>query len=463
MPFLFIHGVSVRDKKATINDARVIGEKLAEQVIKPLAEKKLGRLDQIRINPSPQMFVAFWGDVAAQFHWNWLSLPSVRLSNAMGPATPTGDEPYPAQTEAFAYLVQDDSGSISPSNNTLLAAARKNPHEFLRTIFAPSIYGGQPLLAEEAQALPDRPLDEADALPSSVAAQVLLIEAIESLAADPATQALADSAEDDVDLLQKLQTAFNERVETLARRAAPETDPSAATAQSMGARWDKTRQVIGAVKDKAGDFFSRIIHAPGRALSAITFTKKRNEWNEQFTKFTGDVFHYLLHRGTRSKPGEIVARTLAEIDAAEAAGINEPWFVVTHSMGGNIFYDILTYYRPKIDVEVWLSVGGQVGLFEEVKLFQKSKLSDKFPLKVKLPGKSVKRWINVYDPIDPFAYIAEPIFSAVDGDVEYSTGSGMLGAHGGYFHKSDFYDKVRDALARAYGSGKASRKRTKTP
>ncbi|MBB4716917.1 hypothetical protein BJ965_006799 [Streptomyces luteogriseus] len=45
---------------------------------------------------------------------------------------------------------------------------------------------------------------------------------------------------------------------------------------------------------------------------------------------------------------------------------------MAHSMGGNIVHDVLSFHRPKVHIDLLVTVGTQVGLFEELKLFAAS-------------------------------------------------------------------------------------------
>jgi hypothetical protein len=62
--------------------------------------------------------------------------------------------------------------------------------------------------------------------------------------------------------------------------------------------------------------------------------------------------------------------------AAESRG--EPLVVLTHSMGGQIFYDLVTHFLPRmpehrgIRIDYWCAAASQVGLFEELGLFLES-------------------------------------------------------------------------------------------
>jgi pimeloyl-ACP methyl ester carboxylesterase len=101
-------------------------------------------------------------------------------------------------------------------------------------------------------------------------------------------------------------------------------------------------------------------------------------------------------RGDRDHMGPIVADVVKTLQAAVDAGT--PVVVVAHSMGGQIVYDILSYYRPDIRVQKLVTVGSQVGLFEELRLLQKGKQAgcpDGPTLVTRLDN--VDEWINVFE------------------------------------------------------------------
>ncbi|RBL82836.1 hypothetical protein DDE05_34685, partial [Streptomyces cavourensis] len=112
--------------------------------------------------------------------------------------------------------------------------------------------------------------------------------------------------------------------------------------------------------------------------------------------------------------------------AGNRAGL--PLVVVAHSMGGNIVYDVLSHFRPDLTVDTLVTVGSQVGLFEELKLFGASRpeINGETGGRVPLPP-GLGRWINVVDHSDLLAYRVGPIFDGGRG-LRLPVG-GRLGAH----------------------------------
>jgi pimeloyl-ACP methyl ester carboxylesterase len=124
--------------------------------------------------------------------------------------------------------------------------------------------------------------------------------------------------------------------------------------------------------------------------------------------------------------------------------------VVGHSLGGVISYDILTYFNPNIQVDVLVTVGSQVALFEEMALYRASRpefVPDPATDRIARPP-NVKRWLNVIDLNDVFSFRAEGVFEGVK-DFRYATGYGVMSAHSGYFRRSSFYERLGGRLAQS--------------
>lgn len=96
-----------------------------------------------------------------------------------------------------------------------------------------------------------------------------------------------------------------------------------------------------------------------------------------------------------------------------------------------------------------ITVGSQVGLFEEMKLYVASRPEvppDPPSGRVPRPA-SVTRWLNVFDTNDVLSYRLEPVVSGVH-DFHYDTGYSLLSAHGSYFMRPSFYKRLAARLER---------------
>ncbi|MEW2373402.1 hypothetical protein AB0940_29120 [Streptomyces sp. NPDC006656] len=159
-------------------------------------------------------------------------------------------------------------------------------------------------------------------------------------------------------------------------------------------------------------------------------------------RLMGDVMGYFAERGTVATPGSIVRLISASLDEAarDAAERDEPLVVLAHSMGGNIVYDVLSHFRPDVRVDLLVTVGTQVGLFEELKLFASSNATLPNQHQSKVPAlPNVGRWLNVLDRSDPLAFAAGPVFEGAE-DLVFRTGAWW--AHGAYLTSSDFHARL---------------------
>lgn len=167
--------------------------------------------------------------------------------------------------------------------------------------------------------------------------------------------------------------------------------------------------------------------------------------NGKISLFLGDVFVYLNSRD--AKEGSAIIREVqGAFERAEQArnADDGKLIVVAHSMGGNISYDILATFAPRIQVDLFVTVGSQVGMFEELKLFKGSDPRIMAPARVDVP-KNIKRWINVVDPNDVLAYSTENIFSNSH-DTVFDNHVPVWSAHTTYFSRPSFHERMHQRI-----------------
>jgi len=197
----------------------------------------------------------------------------------------------------------------------------------------------------------------------------------------------------------------------------------------------------------------------------------RSPLNNLVTTFIGDVLTYIRERGTSTSPGPIPARALKMLleasviqkkQLAESKDKNpakEPLVVLSHSMGGQITYDLVTHFLPNdpqykdVYIDFWCASASQVGFFEELKLFLASdeQYSSKSGKQVPLPDpKHLGYWWNVWDHNDFISYSAKGIFEGVE-DAVYNTGMFLVEAHGGYLVRPSFFRQFAAKLKAELG------------
>lgn len=237
-----------------------------------------------------------------------------------------------------------------------------------------------------------------------------------------------------------------------------------------------------------GDLGLRISEAISRTEDSGLFVASRlleelrRPLNDMITLFIGDVFAYLANRvaadagveskghvedaatGRRSSPPGSIPREVLRVilrAVAERQDPDEPLVVLSHSMGGQIVYDLVSYFLPSLmsadankygtaRIDFWAAAASQVGLFEEMKMFLASqKEYSGSSSRVPMPDPhTLGVWWNVWDRNDYISYTADAIFDGVL-DEEFVSGRSLLAAHGGYLTRPSFFRKFAGKINEA--------------
>ncbi len=172
---------------------------------------------------------------------------------------------------------------------------------------------------------------------------------------------------------------------------------------------------------------------------AATFDAVRPRITQAAASFLGDVFGYLGTRGSKSRPGPIPKLVTEALDDARLAAnkLGAPLIVIGHSMGGNIAFDVIGFWRPRLKIDCLVTVGSQVALFRQLNLFPAAPVGSG---KAARP-ENVREWVNVIDPSDALAFLCAPEFRGVK-DRDYRTDAGIFGAHNAYFERASFFERL---------------------
>jgi hypothetical protein len=164
----------------------------------------------------------------------------------------------------------------------------------------------------------------------------------------------------------------------------------------------------------------------------------------------GDALVYVARRGTAAAPGDIVKRVMKDVrDAAAKRTDKDPLIAIGHSLGGVILYDLFSHFATDLKCDLLVTVGSQVGLFQELRLLASAPPpNSSVASRVSSPS-NLGRWLNVFDPVDVLAFTARPVFIGVD-DLSFSNETGALSAHTSYFWSPRFHRRLgarmREAL-----------------
>ncbi|MGK7880004.1 MAG: hypothetical protein AB4060_07890 [Crocosphaera sp.] len=388
MPLIFVHGVSVRETNDEYWDNLARRDAKFRQTV----------LKRVLNNSSAQIFNPMWGN----------DVPEIPRPNPIIPP------PFPNAPE------------FGQKNNIVAIPDNTNNEQKLLTLAKNSFPNFIDLLWMDAERLPEVQNNQA-LLFSLIDAG---ITASKNAQKDPKPDFI-NQAIDDEELIDLL-------IEALKKWNIGESTSS----PSFG----KQEQVLNAVKTSALEFISKTKNVPDNMILGLL----RPSLTQRAIEFFGDALYYQTNRGTKLSPGAIINTIKSVLIEAYEISVNkqEKLIVVGHSMGGNILYDILTYFEPELEVDILVTVGCQASLFRQLKLFTVQDYGEMstYPEETLLPKPSkVGKWLNVFDPQDILGFAFEPVFEDVE-DFFYESPGGIFTAHNDYFKRIDFYERLTQRL-----------------
>jgi hypothetical protein len=383
MPLVFVHGVNTRDSDGHRDSVAKRANLFARVALRGLAE-------------NPSITDPYWGGDAARPAWGNASVPD-------------GDYESFGIDDQTAVLVLEATGGIEDENPLLRLARRSLPEavDLLWTLI---------------------PEDRSDAEVAELGAKTVAYAE-----SHPAPGWLAEVS-NDAQFLTRLELEVDAWDPAVVSPGEPDTWESFGVAEV----WDRVREGAG-----------RLLGLPGRAAGSVAIAAARAKIHGTLSLFIGDILVYLNRRTTADgSPGAIPSIVISALEEARAAVTPADPHVVAvgHSMGGNILYDALTHYRPDLRLDALVTVGSQVGVFEELKLFKASRsdIPSRTAPKVRTPP-NVGHWINVFDRQDLLSFAGAAVFDPVL-DFEYSTGATVFGAHTRYFERPSFHRRLNERL-----------------
>jgi pimeloyl-ACP methyl ester carboxylesterase len=393
---IFVHGVNTRQGPAYTATNLATEQFLRRHLAgAKIGAKMLGKSFSIRF--------PYWGNLATMFAWSGAALPQADMQTLGGPAE--------ADLQPLIAHLRD-SLVMPLGSEPLTTLARKDFSEAIDILVAIALQNTKQ--GDEAKTAK------------------FVVEASAYAATNPVPPWLTEVGSD-TQLISVLQdkVAGPACVEVLGSLGVPY---NAITLASLKLK-QGVLSLAGKAADRTGDFASTKLLAWAR-----------DPLNAVLGRFFGDVFIYLDSRGDKDRPGEIPNQILtAFADARRSAQSDEPFVVIGHSFGGVIAFDLLSHFTPETEVDLFVSVGSQVAHFEEIKLYKESDPRIQAPAKAKTPP-NIRRWINVYDEVDIFAYAAQRVFDRVDVDGRYDTRTYTIKAHGAYFQQDRFYQRLRTRI-----------------
>jgi len=326
-----------------------------------------------------------WGDLVTTWSWNQASLPTQAQAK---------------QDEPFALGAGPGAKPDGPSNRVATFAG-KVPHEAIDEVFVQLV---------DRAVQEQRQLTAAE-LRDFKAATAYLGEGDE----DPARPLPPFTAPSDDLFVRELRTLLD-------------------GGDAAYGLVDPLKALVKGLADRAANA------ASGAALGLA-----RGGLNDRIGRFLGDVFTYLQDHGPNR--ASIREEVIGLLKDAPAGG---KLVAVGHSMGGIILYDLLSdpdNPLGELKVDLLVTVGSQVGVFEEMKLFRGSSPAYSALHKNRVPALTkAGRWLNVYDPLDALSFRCSDVFEGVE-DFVFRDTTSLLDAHSAYFKRPRFFARLARRLA----------------
>jgi hypothetical protein len=428
---VYVHGVNTRrgdsEQEQRVFDDRI---ELVRQQFRNVAFA-----DRVTAADGMKVFTPYWGDLGVKFARNLASLPQSGVQAlAIGqPAAAElvvstaakldGDIIRQPGVRAAPLVTIAKTRSLAAAVDLLFAGAANAPKP---DAMADAMTSALPDAArfagaaEQYAAANPKPawLADAEDDPSFVAALYQAVTAAGALPAGaPKIQSLGFGS-DVLSWLQNGATAVESAVTTVADKVTGAVGGVATTATRAG-----FLQLSGFVRPAASAFIGR---------------------------FIGDVFTYLSGR----QP--IIERVLAEVRAADQARRkgDEELYLVGHSFGGIILYDILTAFAPELRCQLYVTVGSQVALFAEIgRLAAEQDVAGAFARGPTAPRPAAaERWVNIFDMTDFVAFGTKGVFSGAT-DYQFETDALPLISHIAYFDTPRFFARLRERVGEAFAKG----------
>ncbi|MFF4403187.1 hypothetical protein [Streptomyces sp. NPDC001404] len=190
----------------------------------------------------------------------------------------------------------------------------------------------------------------------------------------------------------------------------------------------------------------RVAGAAVEAVAGRVNHQLRRHYGPGATRFLGDVLVYQRHREAIHAR---VRERIGAVDPELGRGPERPVRVVAHSLGGVIAVDMATAGSP-LWTSSLITFGSQPAYFHlcDPRGGQLSPYADE--QSVNLP-RSLARWTNLWQPLDPLAFTASRVFRLADGtspvDVPLSHAAGAgLWTHSVYWRLPEVAEAVREAF-----------------
>jgi len=203
------------------------------------------------------------------------------------------------------------------------------------------------------------------------------------------------------------------------------------------------------VADRIGANWRRQSAAARRKLIASAYRAVRAQYLAASARFAGDIILYQRrHREIQSRMWETIIREAPGFGLPES-----PVTVVTHSLGGTLAFDVAVAGNPRLNIDHLVSCACTAPYFHVIGCSPPTIAMHERGSLTTLPS-TIGRWTNLWLPLDPWGYLAAPVFQLADGsrpiDIEVHAGERedriLRHAASHYWRHPTVIDAIRDAV-----------------
>ncbi|MBC2904361.1 hypothetical protein [Streptomyces cupreus] len=204
---------------------------------------------------------------------------------------------------------------------------------------------------------------------------------------------------------------------------------------------DERDQIVDVLSDRLGGTGRGVVTGTLGVLfklaQRMTTQAARDRWRGDFThekaSEVGDILRY-------QSRGEPLRAHLEQVIGRST----EPPVVIGHSLGGIALVDTLALAavrQPPLPVRLLVTVGSQAPFLHELGALAGLRPGAALPA-------SFPDWLNVYDPMDLLAYLAEPVFAGDRRitDHEVRSRQPFPVSHSAYWRLDPVFDRIAEAL-----------------
>jgi hypothetical protein len=180
------------------------------------------------------------------------------------------------------------------------------------------------------------------------------------------------------------------------------------------------RDLGGLIDAVSAGWRRRSIDSRRRILGSI-FSLVRTQYQRASGEFTGDL---ILYQRRQAALHARIWETVMEHAPGHGTS-SRPIDVISHSLGGAMAFDLAVAGFPTLHVGEFLTCASQISYFHVIGCSPTSLDPTASGAPVTLPA-TIRRWTNYFVPLDPWAFLAAPVFTLGDGseptDVEVYAG-----------------------------------------